>query len=150
MLFPSLLLLLAVACQSSLATADDKLTPAWKKVPRHVLHAASNRRRLAERDPRFHLINSTDLHYGGAPAGSDGSETAVMTVHIESQKPFLVLEDNENLFEQVSCQGPMMRLKFVSEEIFEESKDNLRSLVGSHVVSSHDGCNSDGARDVYR
>lgn len=146
----SLVLLLAVALQIPFSLATAVPEPAWKQVPRQLLQASTSLKQLRARDSSFTLTRSAILHYGADAGNVPDDFTTVMDVHIQSEQPFLMLEDNEDLLHRVTCGTSSMRLEFASDQIFEDSKDELSKLQNSIVVTSHDGCNEDGARAVFR
>jgi len=71
------------------------------------------------------------------------------TVKVESENPFLVLEEIEHHIVGVSCGASDIQLRFVNRDTFDMATEVCSQLVGSYVVTSHAGCNDDGARAPF-
>jgi hypothetical protein len=72
------------------------------------------------------------------------------TLQMQSDAPTLFLEDLDHLLNEVTCDGPTMRLAFRSVEQYKIANTELRKLVSGWVVSSHQTCSEEGAHAAYR
>lgn len=63
-----------------------------------------------------------------------------------SQTPFLVLEEIEHHIVDVTCGASDIQLSFTDKGSFDMAVEVCSHLVGSYVITSHAGCNDDGAR----
>lgn len=85
--------------------------------------------------------------------GWSGRETFASSVRVGSRKPILSLEDIEHFLEDVECRDGKMMLHFVDETA---ARDARAACHGGHggmgglIITSHQGCNNDGERAVYK
>ncbi|UPX09699.1 uncharacterized protein EKO05_0000383 [Ascochyta rabiei] len=85
--------------------------------------------------------------------GWSGRETFASSVKIGSKKPILNLEEIEHHLQDVQCGDQRMRLHFVDAS---SARDARAACHGGHgglgglIITSHEGCNKDGERAVYR
>lgn len=70
-------------------------------------------------------------------------------VIVKSSRPFLLLEEAEHHFEDVVCSPSNIILSFNSIESFTIASEVFSDLVGSVVITSHWGCNDEGARAPF-
>jgi hypothetical protein len=61
-------------------------------------------------------------------------------VHLESDRPTLLLENFDHLLQEVNCHESTMSIVFKDSEIHCRAKDVTKLLVGGILVSSHHTC----------
>ncbi|KAJ4347784.1 hypothetical protein N0V95_005131, partial [Ascochyta clinopodiicola] len=85
--------------------------------------------------------------------GWNGKETFASSVKVGSKKPILNLEEIEHHLQDVQCGDQRMKLHFVDVS---SARDARAASLGGHgglgglVITSHESCNKDGERAVYR
>ncbi|KAF2146959.1 uncharacterized protein K452DRAFT_304856 [Aplosporella prunicola CBS 121167] len=116
---------------------------------RRELVAATKLSKLARRSNTVELASAFDLEYleggdfyGNSPLGA--------TVHVESHKPVLLLEEIEHLLNIVECSSSTISMAFLTDHASVPLEKAFEQLKGGFVVSSHYGCNVAGARNVFR
>ena len=63
--------------------------------------------------------------------------------------PTLILEDVEHHIESVGCYSSEVHLRFTSAELLQRAHNELSSVDGFLLVTSHQGCNEDGERNAH-
>lgn len=71
-------------------------------------------------------------------------------VYIESHAPILVLEEFGHHLDYVVCNPSNIELRFASENSYAAASTVLPDLVGGYVITSHAGCNDEGARAPFQ
>ncbi|KAF9696639.1 hypothetical protein EKO04_005347 [Ascochyta lentis] len=85
--------------------------------------------------------------------GWNGRETFASSVKVGSKKPILNLEEIEHHLQDVQCGDDRMKLHFVDAS---SARDARAACHGGHgglgglIITSHESCNRDGERAVYR
>jgi hypothetical protein len=74
----------------------------------------------------------------------------VATLDVKSQSPILALEELDDSIEDVICNQSQIDISFRSIEQFHSVQRELEQLDGFILVTSHSGCNPDGARSTHR
>jgi hypothetical protein len=82
--------------------------------------------------------------------GWGGAVTFASQVKVESQKPVLNLEEIEHHLQDVSCADGKMKLSFVDTSSARDAYFSCHEKGGGLVITSHDSCNGEGERAVYR
>lgn len=131
-----------------------------------VLRAATKRSDLYKRDMRITkrfeagldyiegMFKST-LYASGAnrPSvenGWGGASTFASQVKVGSQKPIMNLEVVEHFLQDVKCSEGKMALSFVDKVAARDAYHSCHNEHGGLVITSHESCNEEGERAVYR
>lgn len=79
--------------------------------------------------------------------GWDGKSTFASQVKVSSQKPVLTLEEVEHHLQDVECGDGTIKLHFVDTS---SARDAKSATEGGLIITSHESCNKDGERAVFR
>jgi len=79
-----------------------------------------------------------------------GVQTFASQVKVNSHKPVLNLEEVEHHLRGVQCGQGTMHLKFVDTVSARDAFFSCRGDDGGLIITSHDSCNIEGERAVYR
>ncbi|RLL95628.1 hypothetical protein CFD26_102941 [Aspergillus turcosus] len=83
--------------------------------------------------------------------GDQGLQSVfVATLDVKSQSPILALEELDDSIEDVICKESRIDISFGSIEQFRSVQRELEQFDGFILVTSHSGCNPDGARSAHR
>lgn len=82
--------------------------------------------------------------------GWSGVSTFASQVKVGSQKPILNLEDVEHHLQDVRCSEGKMEISFVDKMSARDAYHACHEDNGGLVITSHDSCNVEGERAVYR
>jgi hypothetical protein len=82
--------------------------------------------------------------------GWTGKPTFASHVKLTSKKPVMNLEEIEHHLQNVHCGGGRMKLDFVDTSSARDAFHSCHDEDGGLVITSHNLCNSDGERAVYR
>lgn len=96
---------------------------------------------LFTREATFDFIEDVDV---------DGDTSFVSTVAVQSQQPFLALEDIDSHLSDISCSDSLIELSFTSKERLEAAKEEFAQFSDFIAVTSHLGCNEDGERVSHK
>lgn len=114
------------------------------------LSAAVSPSKLESRaEPVYNLFSSEasfDFLHGDRDLGS----VFVATLDVKSQSPILALEELDDSIEDVTCKESQIDISFGSIEQFRSVQRELEPFDGFILVTSHSGCNPDGARSAHR
>ncbi|KAF4541869.1 GPI anchored protein [Lasiodiplodia theobromae] len=108
--------------------------------------AASRISKLKKRADHLGLYNSFDLEYI-EETHHGSADIIATTIHVESSKSVLLLEDHEHLMHRIECSQDKISLSFSGYS--DLSTDFLDELEGGFLISSHAGCNDQGVRSVF-
>ncbi|KAJ4308075.1 hypothetical protein N0V94_009504, partial [Neodidymelliopsis sp. IMI 364377] len=159
---PTALLLASCIASEVTATATHKTS--------RVLRAATRRADLLKRNTRIERRFESEVNYIDGesfptpiyttstdliPEQNKWSDkdTFASSVKVRSKKPVLKLEDIEHHLQDVQCEGGRMQLQFTSPSL---AQDARAACLGGHggtgglVITSHESCNRDGERAVYK
>jgi hypothetical protein len=64
--------------------------------------------------------------------------------------PVFNLEEHEHHLQNVHCDGGMMTLHFVDASSARDARAACDGPDGSLIITSHESCNEEGERSVYR
>ena len=64
-------------------------------------------------------------------------------------KPALVLEEIEDQLDHIYCDDSRIELAFTSSQHLEHTYTEIAGLSSLILITSHEGCNSDGERNAY-
>ena len=70
-------------------------------------------------------------------------------ISLSSDIPTILLEHVDHHFEEVSCQGNLLKLK-ATADFFEHASEVFSSVPELLLMTAHYGCNKDGGRRSYR
>lgn len=96
---------------------------------------------LFTREASFDFIEDVD---------EDGDTSFVSTVAVNSQQPFLALEDIDSHLSDISCSDSLIELSFISNERLQAAKEEFAQFPDFIAVTSHFGCNEDGERVSHK
>jgi hypothetical protein len=157
----ALLLATYAGLEIAAATSQDKLQT------HRVLRAATKRTSLYGRSMRIQKRFEAEVAYiEGSIAtlsirqqitdfnieenGWDRRSTFASQVKVISQKPVTNLEEIEHHLQDVRCKDGKLRLDFVDLSSARDAFYSCHGQDGGLIITSHDGCNEDGERSVYR
>ncbi|KAL4808768.1 hypothetical protein BDV18DRAFT_157706 [Aspergillus unguis] len=110
--------------------------------------ALSSRLKAREESAPILLKQSTSFDYFvGVP---EEESVFATTLDVESQWPILALEDLDAGFDNVICTDSQVQLSFVSATGEQDFEDAIRETPEFVVVTSHEGCDSEGDRSAHR
>jgi hypothetical protein len=158
---------LSGACVLLLATWLGQGVVATPSPAHRVLRAATKRTDLYRRSTRITKRFEAGLDYvegmyclsqGGYSCadltteenGWGGKSTFASQVKVNSQKPVLNLEEVEHHLQDVQCEDGLMKLSFVDTSSARDAYFSCYEKNGGLVITSHDSCNDEGERAVYR
>jgi hypothetical protein len=93
---------------------------------------------------------STNADFTLEENGWAGASTFASQVKVESHKPVLNLEEIEHHLLDVQCGDGMMELSFVDTSSARDAYFSCQEQNGGLVITSHESCNPDGERAVYK
>ncbi|KAF1851563.1 uncharacterized protein K460DRAFT_413105 [Cucurbitaria berberidis CBS 394.84] len=112
-----------------------------------TLKPATRHRSLSARNNDFSFGQKVELayadHYTGGPVMSSH-------IHLEADRPTLLLEDFDHHLTKVECHGSKMSVSVRSGQSYRMAKDACTSLVGGLLISSHHTCGDNGAHTIHR
>jgi hypothetical protein len=76
--------------------------------------------------------------------------TFASQVKVASQKPVFNLEEHEHHLQDVQCGDGMMKLYFVDASSTRDARAAFNGPDGGLIITSHESCNEEGERSVYR
>lgn len=79
-----------------------------------------------------------------------GNSIFASQLKVTAKKPILTLEDIEHHLTGVHCDGGMMKLGFVDKESANDAGEACRGANGGLIITSHESCNEEGERAVYK
>jgi hypothetical protein len=82
--------------------------------------------------------------------GWAGTQTFASQVKVNSKKPVLNLEEVEHYLQDVQCGDGKLKLSFVDTSSARDAYFSCHDKNGGLVITSHDSCNVEGERAVYR
>ncbi|CAO2653945.1 Nn.00g106780.m01.CDS01 [Neocucurbitaria sp. VM-36] len=109
-----------------------------------ILRAATKRSDLYRRSVRITKRFESELAY------IDANLLFASQVKVNSQKPILTLEEVEHHLQDVECGDATMKLHFVDTSSARDARFACHDTVGGLIITSHETCNQDGERAVYR
>ncbi|KAF2263947.1 hypothetical protein CC78DRAFT_617150 [Lojkania enalia] len=115
-----------------------------------VLRAATRMSDAFRRSVRIVRRFDTELSYIEMENGWSGEPVFASQVRVSSDSPILNLEDIEHHLRNVQCSDESIKLHFVDTVSARDAKEACMNEHGGIVVTSHEGCNSDGQRSVYK
>jgi hypothetical protein len=68
-------------------------------------------------------------------------------VKVSSENPIFHIEQHEHHVEEVRCADGMMHIRFVDSV---SARDAMEACSGGTVITSHESCNVEGERSVYK
>lgn len=77
-------------------------------------------------------------------------ETFASQVRVGSQRPVLNLEEHEHHLQDVQCGADGIKLHFVDISSARDARAACHGVDGGLIVTSHESCNKEGERSVYR
>jgi hypothetical protein len=82
--------------------------------------------------------------------GWGGVQTFAAQVRVGSSMPIMNLEEVEHHLKDVRCEEGKMELSFVDMVAARDAYYACHEKNGGLIVTSHDSCNEEGERAVYR
>jgi hypothetical protein len=82
--------------------------------------------------------------------GWAGVQTFASQVKVSSKEPVLNLEEVEHYLQDVQCGDGKMKLSFVDTSSARDAYFSCHDKNGGLVITSHDSCNVESERSVYR
>ncbi|RHZ60790.1 uncharacterized protein CDV56_102322 [Aspergillus thermomutatus] len=114
------------------------------------LSAAISPSRLESRAvPSSNLLRS-EASFDFLHDDQDLESVFVATLEVKSQSPILALEELDDSVEDVTCKESRIDISFRSIEQFRSVHREIEPIDGLILVTSHSGCNPEGARSTYR
>ncbi|KAJ4374952.1 hypothetical protein N0V83_002031 [Neocucurbitaria cava] len=92
----------------------------------------------------------SELAYVENENGWNSRSTFASQVKVSSQKPVLTLEEIEHHLQDVECGDATMKLHFVDTSSARDARSACNGAAGGLIITSHETCNQDGERAVYR
>lgn len=116
------------------------------------LSAASVPSRLRSRAQSIQSIfrHETTFDYIHEPENGHEDWVFTATLAVKSHFPILVLEELENALENILCSDSQISLVFDSIENVNAIRKEIGTSSSFVVVTSHNGCNSQGERATHR
>ncbi|KAH8724434.1 hypothetical protein GQ44DRAFT_569644, partial [Phaeosphaeriaceae sp. PMI808] len=115
-----------------------------------ILHAATKRTDLLRRGVRISKRFESEFSYIEEENGWSGRSTFASQVRVRSQKPILSLEEIEHHLQNVQCGDGRMKLSFVDKSSAQDAYNSCRDKNGGFIITSHNSCNDEGERSVYK
>ncbi|ORY16014.1 hypothetical protein BCR34DRAFT_145102 [Clohesyomyces aquaticus] len=115
-----------------------------------VLRAATKRSDLFRRSMRIEQNFKTELSYIETENGWGSSSIFASSVRVNSKAPIFNLEEHEHHLQDVRCEGHIMRLDFVDPVSTRDARHACHGESGGFIITSHESCNEDGERAVYK
>jgi hypothetical protein len=153
-------------CVLLLATWLVQDVVATSPQPHRLLRAATKRSDLYKRSVRvtkrfdaqvdyvesmcFKLICQIHANTKTEENGWAGTQTFASQVKVSSRKPVLNLEEVEHYLQDVQCGDGKMKLSFVDSSSARDAYFSCHNRNGGLVITSHESCNVEGERAVYR
>jgi uncharacterized protein DUF7029 len=124
----------------------------WASRNPQLLSAATLTRKLKDRSqlPANIFRNEATFDYVQSPNDASGDTLSVATLTVTSRRPILVLEEIEGFLEDIVCHDAKMTIRFLSAKTLNAFRSEIEAASGFTVVTSHNGCNSDGERVTYQ
>ncbi|KAF2711410.1 hypothetical protein K504DRAFT_532002 [Pleomassaria siparia CBS 279.74] len=126
------------------ASSSDGLTTS------RVLRAATKKSDFARRSMRITPRFENELAYIESENGWSGSPIFASQVKLGSEVPILHLEEIEHHLQDVQCGEGTMKLHFVDMVSARDAKASCSGPNGGRIITSHNGCNTEGERSVYK
>ena len=85
--------------------------------------------------------------------GHQSLETFASTVKVSSKKPILQLEEIEDFLQDVRCQDGRLMLRFVDADSARDARaacHDGHGGTGGLIITSHESCNRENERAVYK
>lgn len=117
--------------------------------PQRILRAATKRSDLYRRSVRITKRFETEMAYVENENVWSDASTFASQVKVSSQRPVFTLEEHEHHLKAVECGNDAMKLHFVDAS----SARDARAAYGEDgglIITSHESCNDEGEREVYR
>ncbi|KAF1945863.1 hypothetical protein EJ02DRAFT_395726 [Clathrospora elynae] len=119
--------------------------------PTHrLLRAATKRSELYRRSMRITKRFEAEISYIDNENGWNGGQAFASQVKVGSQKPVFNLEEHEHHLQDVKCSNGTMTLHFVDTSSARDARSAAHGAGGGLVITSHESCNEEGERAVYR
>ncbi|KAF2648810.1 hypothetical protein K491DRAFT_612001 [Lophiostoma macrostomum CBS 122681] len=112
-----------------------------------VLRAATRNSDLFRRSMRIEKKFGTELSYIEKENSWGNGETFSSRLKLSSKTPVLNLEEIEHHLVDVQCSDGAMKLHFVDSS---SARDATHACSNGAIITSHQGCNAEGERAVYR
>ncbi|GFF64076.1 hypothetical protein IFM60648_01141 [Aspergillus lentulus] len=114
------------------------------------LSAAVSRSKLQSRAEFASNLLGREASFDFLHGDQDPESVFVATLDVKSQSPILALEELDDSVQGVTCKESQIDISFESIEQVRSVHRELEQIDGFILVTSHIGCNSDGARSTYR
>ncbi|KAH7378275.1 hypothetical protein BKA66DRAFT_571703 [Pyrenochaeta sp. MPI-SDFR-AT-0127] len=115
-----------------------------------VLRAATKRADLYRRSVRIAPRFDAELAYIERENAWNGESTFASQVKVRSQKPVFNLEEFEHHLQDAQCSDDILSLHFVDKSSARDARFACHGDNGGLVITSHESCNDEGERAVYR
>jgi hypothetical protein len=93
-------------------------------------------------------MKGTDILVGENRWNDDSIFTS--QINLGSEAPILHLEEIEHHLHSVHCSDGKLKLHFVDIVSARDAKAACHGEMGGRVITSHEGCNQEGERAVYK
>ncbi|KAJ8189188.1 hypothetical protein LV157_004225 [Aspergillus fumigatus] len=114
------------------------------------LSAAVSRSKLESRAELASNLLRREASFDFLHGDQDPHSVFVATLDVKSKSPILALEELDDSVQDVTCKESQVDILFGSIEQVRSVHRELEQIDGFILVTSHSGCNSDGARSTYR
>ncbi|KAI4644488.1 hypothetical protein J4E93_006393 [Alternaria ventricosa] len=115
-----------------------------------LLRAATKRTDLYRRGVRITKRFESELAYVDNENVWNDESTFASQVKVSGQRPLLNLEEHEHHIKDVQCGDDTMKLHFVDTSSARDARAACHDADGGLIITSHEGCNDEGERSVYR
>ncbi|KAF4253650.1 hypothetical protein CNMCM8714_006029 [Aspergillus fumigatus] len=114
------------------------------------LSAAVSRSKLESRAELASNLLRREASFDFLHGDQDPHSVFVATLDVKSKSPILALEELDDSVQDVICKESQVDILFGSIEQVRSVHRGLEQIDGFILVTSHSGCNPDGARSTYR
>ncbi|KAH2990454.1 hypothetical protein KXV25_009007 [Aspergillus fumigatus] len=114
------------------------------------LSVAVSRSKLESRAELASNLLRREASFDFLHGDQDPHSVFVATLDVKSKSPILALEELDDSVQDVICKESQVDILFGSIEQVRSVHRGLEQIDGFILVTSHSGCNPDGARSTYR
>ncbi|KAG9190413.1 hypothetical protein G6011_08501 [Alternaria panax] len=131
-------------------TADVAAISGHDLETHRLLRAATKRSSLYQRGVRIAKRFETELAYVENENIWNDESTFASQVKVSSQTLLLNLEEHEHHLQDVQCGDDTVKLHFVDTSSARDARSACHGANGGLIITSHESCNEEGERSVYR
>jgi hypothetical protein len=105
---------------------------------------------LSRRSDEIFLAENVELTYAEDIGAHASGSVYKSHFRLQVDKPILLLEDFDHLFQDVRCSGPIMTITMLSSHVYKKARSVCEPLKGGMLISSHFSCGEDDQHAFYR